>query len=274
MYTHSMNLRILRNMAGGEGGAAAGAAAGAAQGGAGEGAAAGGEGSQQAPQYLTKADLESFSGSFRSEIAQQLSRLNRPEPKAKAEKQGSDEPNHPDPSKYDFKGDPQALTRYNEDLRKYFRAQDKREAAAEAAEAAKAEAPRKAFKEHKTRLDAYKKDHPEFEEDRKKAGAIQAMPEVSTAVYASKASPAILHYLIKNSDVVEELNEMAHDGDAGGIRERLGEISATIRAESKRVEAEAAAAKDRPPRQNFRGPSGPANRKASLEERFARHNAK
>jgi hypothetical protein len=268
MYTHGMNVRILRNM-GGEGGGAAPAAAAPAGGEAPQGGA-GGEGSgTPAPQYLTKADLESFSSSLRNEFSQQFSRLNRPDPKPDSGKQG--EPGEPDPSKYDFKQAGE-LSRYNADLRKYFRHLDKQDADKEASEKAREEAPRKAFKEHKSRLDAYKKDHPEFEEDRKKAGAIQAMPDVSAAVYASKSSPAVLHYLIKNSDVVEELNDMAHDGDTGGIRERIGEIAATVRAEEKRLEAEAKAAGDRIPRQNFRGAGASPKKAVTAAERYARFN--
>lgn len=256
--------RVLRSPEGGEGGGAA------PEQGAGGVTDAGNQqaSAPQAPEYLSKADFDAF----RNELTGHLSRLTpsqREERESKGDKSGA--PTEPDPSKYDFTK-PGELTRYNQDNYRYFRHLDRMEEAKEAEAKQAQERLQATEKGHKARLAEYRKENPSFDEDMRKAGNIQVLNEVKAAIYASKNSPAIVHYLAKNKDVAQELNEMAEMEGVEEVRYRIGEISATIKAEKLALEANAAAAADKPPRQNFRGNSGSAHRTLSAEERYARFN--
>lgn len=261
MYTQGMNVRILRNMGGEGGGAAAPAAAPAA----GSAPAASDNGGASAPQYVSKQDFDSFSSNFRRELQESLSRFNQPKP----ESRGQGEPGEPDPSKYDFTK-PGELSRYNADLRKHFRHLDKQEEAAERAKSEGENRSKETLQGHRARMKDYFKDNPTAEEEIRKSGAVEVLEQVKMAVYASKNSPAIVHYLAKNKAVAQELDEILETEGIESVRERIGEIHATIKAEKQIAEATAKAAADRPPRQSFRGNSGSATKQLSAEERYAR----
>lgn len=270
MYAYGMNIRILRDP-GSEGGGGAAPAAGA-QGGAagGQGGAQGGSQGGAAPEYLSKADFESF----RNELTGHLSRLSRPEPSDNHRSDGEDkgrrgDPKFPEISDFDFKK-PGEIQRYEDAKADYYEWRREQRAEAKQREKSEKEAPMRAEREHFTRLKDYRKENPDYDADMSKAGNIQVLDEVKHAVYASKNSPAVVHYLAKHKDEAAELNFLAESEGLDAVRERIGEISATIRAEKQAAKANEEAAKDRPPRQNFRGNTGTAKQGKSPEERFSR----
>lgn len=266
MYAYGMHNRILRDPgAEGGGGAPAGGAAGGSAGAAAgaQGGAAGGSSGASAPEYVSRQDFESFS----QRIEQSLSSFSRPEPKRDEGKSG--EPKFPELADYDFKK-PGEVQRYEMDKRAYFRHLDKQEDAKER-EKAEGEGRRKdAMMSHFQRMRDYEKQNPGAAEALRKAGATQVLNEVKEAIYASKSSAEIVHYLAQNKDVAAELNELAETDGLDAVRFRLGEVAATIRAEQKAAKAAEEAAKDRPPRQNFRGNTGTSKANKSHEERFSR----
>ncbi|HEY8994267.1 MAG TPA: hypothetical protein VIM71_06385 [Lacunisphaera sp.] len=270
-----MNFRILRDPGSeGGGGAAPGGAAGA-QGG--TGAAAGGQGAGQAagqgsaaPEYLSKADFESF----RNELTSHLSRLSRPEP-SEGRSSGGDkgkqgDPKFPELADFDFKK-PGEIQRYEDAKADYYEWRREQKSAERDREKSEKEAPQRAAREHAGRLKEYRKENPDFDADMSKAGGIHVLNEVQTAIYSSKNSPAIVHYLAKNKSEAQELNFIAESEGMDAVRERLGEIAATIRAEKQLAEANAKAAKDRPPRQSMRGPVADSKNNPSKEERYRRY---
>jgi hypothetical protein len=270
MYAYGMKFRIQRDP-GSEGGGGAAPAAGA-QGGA--GAAAGGQGAGQAgqgaaaPEYLSKADFESF----RNELTSHLSRLTPAERREEREERGSRDkgaPKFPELSDYDFKK-PGEIQRYEDAKADYYEWRREQKSAEKDRERSEKEAPQRAAREHATRLKEYRKENPDFDADMSKAGGIHVLNEVQTAIYSSKNSPAIVHYLAKNKSEAQELNFIAESEGVDAVRERLGEIAATIRAEKQAAKAAEEAAKDRPPKLNFRGNTGTAKQGKSPEERFSR----
>lgn len=271
MYNSSMMHRVLRDPGSEGGGGAAPAGNGGAQGGAGASGAgdAGAQGGgQQTPQYVSKADFDALRNEFSSQLSR-FSQQARPESRPADGKSG--DPSEPDPSRYDFQK-PGELSRYNADLRKYWRHLDKQESAEEARKKEAEEAPRRISQDHYKRVADYKKANPDYDTDRQKAGRIEMPPEVIQSIYGCDDSPAIQHHIFKNPDLAQELTFIAESQGMDALRYRLGKISASIEAEAKIAEANAKAASDRPPRQNFRGNSGSANRTPSMEERFARFN--
>lgn len=268
MYSNSMT-RINRSPDGGESAGNLGSSEGSqgsASGQNGAGASAGGESGAGQPQYVSKADFDALRNDFTSKISQ-FSRSNQSSDSSN--KKPSD-PSNPNIKDYDFQKDPEALDRYNRDVYKYHRHLERQEEAKEKGENEARDKARGTIQGHRQRMSEFQKANPEAAEALKKAGAVEVLDDVKFAVYASKSSAEIVHYLSQHKEVARELDEIAEVEGLDSLRYRVGEISATIKAEAKLAEAQAAAAKDRPPRQNFRGNSGSANRKPSLEERFSR----
>lgn len=269
MYTHGMNLRILRDPGSeGGGGAAPGAAAGA-QGGSAAGAGAqGGAQGGAAPEYVSKADFESFS----QRMEQSLSRFSQPpsdDRRSEGDKGKPGAPKFPNLSDYNF-NKPGEIERYENDKEDYYdwRREQKAEEKRKTSDAESA--TKRNLLSHFERMREYEKANPGANAALQKAGATQVLTPVKEAVYASRDSAAIVHYLAQNKETAMELNELAETEGMDSVRYRIGEIAATIRADAKAAKANEEAAKDRPPRQNFRGNSASANRKPSLEERFSR----
>lgn len=265
MYHHNM-IRIYRSPDAGEGGGAAAPEAGAA-GAAAPGAAGNTSGEAAAPQYVAKADFDSFA----NEIRQGFSRFSRqPEP-AKAdgnEKKGERE--RPDPSKYDFKNDPKALQRYEDDLDEYRYETRKKREQEESQKNERETSLKKNEQGHRQRLADYRKENPDFDADAKKAGNILVLDDVKRAIFGSKNSAAVQHYLFKNPGAAEELNLMAESEGLESVRERIGEYAYAMRQQKDKNESTERAAAVRPPRQSFRGSSANGERKLSIEERYNR----
>lgn len=222
------------------------------------------------PEYVSKSDFESA-------IQRMESAFNsRREPEDRgSDKEGKGDksaPRFPDLKSYDFKRDGE-YERFENDKRKYFKAIDKQEAEAEKRQEEEKSAPQRISKAHRDRLSDYRKDHPEFDEDIRKAGAVDAYDQVKLAVYAHKDSPAIVHHLVKNKAVVRELNDLLQDEGIEEVKYRIGELAGILKSESKHAAAMAKAASDRPPRQQFRGSAAASSKSVSMEERFSRfHN--
>lgn len=265
MYSQSM-IRIYRSPEGGEGGGAgetspaAGDASGAS---AGAGAAEGGAAGGSAPSYVSKTDFDSFA----NEIRQNFSRFNQPKPEAAKAESGA--PNEPDPSQYDFKK-PGELNRYNRDVYKYHRHLERQEEAQESAKTESEASRKKNETGHLQRVSEYRKANPEYDADLKKSGNIMVLDEVKHAIYASKNSASVLHYLAKNPGSADELDLLAQTDGIDAVRERVGEMAAEMRRAKESMGNTEAAARVRPPRQNLRGGASSGNRTLSNAERFER----
>lgn len=265
MYSQNM-MRVYRSPEAGEGGGAAAAPA-AGAGGAdasNQAAASGGAAGSTQAEYLSKSDFEAF----RQEIGGHLSRLT-PRQQAAEEKADAKDgaPAEPDVTKYDF-SKPGELSRYNRDNYKYLRALDRQEETREAAKKATEERLDKSRKGHVARVAEYRKENPTFDEDTRKFGRMDVENEVSEAVFECEESAAIVHYFTKHPGTHDELNQLALMGNTRAIDRRIGEIVAEIRAEKKTLEANAAAAADKPPRQNFTKGSKGAKQEPTMEERY------
>jgi hypothetical protein len=120
------------------------------------------------------------------------------------------------------------------------------------------------------RVAEYKKENPAFATDMQKAGNIQVFDEVKHAIFASKNSPAILHYLFQNPGAAEDLNLLAQSEGLEAVREQIGEYADAMRQKKEQIGNAEAAARVRPPRQNIRGGSSSGDRKMSPSERYER----
>jgi hypothetical protein len=270
MY-HSNMIRIYRSPEAGEGGGSpAGAGAeGAGASGAGEGAPAGNSGAAT-PEYLSKADFESFRSEFQQTI-QRLTPAERREQAAEGNKPGT--PSKPDLNAYDFKK-PGELDRYNLDNYKYLRHLDKQEEAKENETKAAEEKTRKDKQGHASRTSEYAKANPSYVADIKAAaGKINVNNPVASAIYGSKNGVLAVHYMAKNPGADQELNLLADTDGPDAVRERIGEMAAEMRAQSKALESNTLAAGQRPTRFNTRGAAGGGTRSKSAADRFADFNS-
>lgn len=266
MYTQGM-IRLYRSPEGGEGGGTGDDPAGDPGAAAGAGAAEGGAAGGSAPQYATKADLEAFASRFE----QNLSRFSRPEPKSESQASPS-EPKKPNVKDYDFQKDPDALERWQQDTYKWLRHQEKAQEAEERTKSEREASVKKNESGHLQRVQDYRKANPEFDADMKKAGNILVVDEVKHAIFASKNSAAVQHYLAKNPGAADDLNLLAQTEGLESVRERIGEMAADMRRAKESLNSTESAARVRPPRQNLRGGSSSGNRNLSQEERFQRFN--
>jgi hypothetical protein len=243
------------------------------QGGAGDagapaGAPAGGDGGAgSAPQWVSKADFDTFASRLEERFSQVPARNAEPA----ANKPG--EPTEPDPSKYNFGQDPTALSRYNKDLRTYFRHLDKQDAEREKADKAPIESAQKADREHRGRLGEYKKTHPEFASDLQKNGIPPLVGTVQDIIKRHSKSAEITHELIKDRSLADDLNSVADSGDEDAIKFRIGEIVAEIRQKAKALEANTVAAGQRPIPFSNRGSSQGGKAELSAAERVKRYKA-
>lgn len=229
---------------------------------AGESAAAGGEGA--APQYVAKADFDSF----RSELAQQFSRLT---PQERREERNvsreTESPKEPNPKDYKF-DQPGELTRYNRDNYKWLRSEERAGEEKESATRQSQEQIRTNERSHNSRVAEYRKEHPEFDADMKTAGPIQVFDQVKHAIFRSKSSDLILHYLAKNPGTDQELNILLESEGPESVLERLGEIKREMRADTVEKNATVKAASQRPLRVNTRGTSTDVPHKQDYAKRF------
>jgi hypothetical protein len=218
-----------------------------------ESAKAGGEGA--APQYVGKAEFDSF----RSELSQQFARLT-PQERREENRNVSREtesPKEPNPKDYKF-DQPGELTRYNRDNYKWLRSEERAVEDKENSTRQGQEQLRTNERAHNTRVMDYRKEHPEFDEDMKTAGPIQVLDQVKAAIFRSKASHEILHYMAKNRGTDQELNMLLESEGPEAMLERLGEIRASVKHESTVATANTTAAKAKPLRVNV-------NRSASTD---------
>jgi len=265
MYTHDM-IRIYRSPEASEGGGAA-AAEGGAEGAAGGEGAAAAAGGQAQPEYLSKSDFESF----RSEITGHLQRLTPKQQEERREAAGESKgKERPNPKDYDFKNDPTALQRYEDDADEWRYQQRKAKEKEESTRAEREAAKQKNESGHRTRVAEYRKENPSYDQDAKNAGNIMVLDEVKHAIFGSKNSAAVQHYLFKNKDAAEELNLLMQTDGIEAVREQIGEYAASMRHQREQSTSAARAASIRPPRQNLRGGSASGERKLSIEERYAR----
>lgn len=261
MYTCHM-LRLNRSPEGGEGGGLPAAAAPVAS-----------EPAQPSPipEYLSKADFESF----RNEITGHLQRLTPAQREARedAKEAKSGKPEgvkRPSLKDYDFEKDPTAVERYEDAMHEYqYQIRKAKEAEEQTAKQAE-ERQKKTLEGHKARVLEYKKENPSFDEDIRKAGALHGEDSVVRAVFSNQESPSIVHHIVKNKAIADELNQLALSGDEYAVHQRVGEIAAEIKAERKALEANAEAAAAKPPRQNFSKGSKGAHHEPTMEERYAR----
>jgi hypothetical protein len=261
MYPQGMNIKLYRSPDAGEGGGAAPAAPAGGD----AGAAAGNP--NPAPEYVGKADFEAF----RNEISGHFQRLSQPRSEAPKES-SSKEPRFPNPKDYKFDQDGE-YERYERDKNAYFRAENRKLDEEDRKKRETEEGATRTEREHYKRVSEYKKEHPEFDEDSRKAGSMHAEPSVKSAIYASDESAAVVHYLTKNKGLLEDLNEAALTGRESSIPYMIGKIAARIEAESKVAESTARAAEDRPPRQNFRNAAPAKPKERSLADRFNDYNS-
>lgn len=272
MYTLNMNRRLYRSPEAGEGGGA-GPAAGATGGDTGGSAGAAGE-SAATPQYLTKDDFESRFSRLENHI-----RTLTPAQQARQEsKDGTKE--HKFPSLSDYRLDQgsqddriREYERFERDKNAFFRSENKRIDKEENDKTAAEERASKTERGHYKRVSEYKKDHPEFDSDMKKAGSLNVEDSVKSAVYASSDSAAVVHHISKNSALLDELNELALTGRSDEIPYMVGKIAARIESETKLAGANAEAADVKPPRQNFRNIAPGKDKIKSNAERFDDYNA-
>jgi hypothetical protein len=265
MYSQHM-IRLYRSPEGGEGGAGSeGAPAGDSGAAAGAGAAESGAAGGQAPQYVSKSDFDAFASRFE----QTLSRFNQPSAKSEPAKAG--EPKEPNLDEYDFKK-PGELNRYNRDNYKWLRSLEKAEEAETNAKTEREASIRKNESGHLQRVQDYRKSNPEFDADMKRAGNILVVDEVKHAIFASKNSAAVQHYMAKNPGAADDLNLTAQTEGLEAVRERIGEMAAEMRRTKESQSSTEAAARVRVPRQNLRGGSSSGNRTPSNAERFERFN--
>jgi hypothetical protein len=220
------------------------------------------------PEYVSRSDFESFrnelSGYFRESARNRQD--NRSESPKDSKPSEAREPNEND---YDFRK-VEDVRRYNKDVYSWHRHQERQEEAKTNAEKEVTERLRKTESGHRQRIAEYRKENPSFDDDLRKAGNISVHDMVKQAIYRSKSSAPLVHYLALNKGLADELNELADIGEHEDLMERVGEIVAQMKAEKSALEANSQAAKDRPPRQNFRGNSPSKDREPTLEERFNR----
>lgn len=262
MYNSSMH-RIYRSPDAGEGGGLPAAAA---------PQAAPVESAAPAPEYLSKADFESKW----NELGSRLDRLTpREQAQQNAREAKPSAPQKPRLSDYKINSEnPKAeeeLERYNSDVYRWNRHQERETDAKEAATKAAQERQEKSIKGHKARTIDYKKTNPTYDADMKAHGPMEVENDVAESVYESEESAAIVHFFAKNKGVADELNQLANMGSTRAIDRRIGEIEAQIRAERKSLEANAEAAATKIPRQNFSKGSKGASHEMTLEERYERN---
>lgn len=266
MYNSSMH-RINRSPEAGEGGGNLPdtGAAGGGEGGAASGAAA-------TPEYVGKSDFEAFQNEFRQTIARLTPREQAAQDRKESGTPGV--PSKPDMSKYDFKNDPNASDRYMSDYYKYQRHLEKTEEAKENEVKQSAEKSKKDIQGHQARTSDYAKSNPGYVADMKAAaGKINVIDPVAKAIYGSKNGHLAVHYMAKNPGADQELNLLADSDGPDAVRERIGEMAAEMRAQSKALEGNAAAAGAKPPRFSTRGSAIGGAKKPTAAERFARFNS-
>ena len=249
----------------------AGESAGEIESGAGEVIPAAGEGESaaQAPDYVRSQDFNAFAERMEANFA----KLTPAQQAAQEVKPSApSQPDLNDTKKYDFKNDPNAAARYQQDFYKFMRSIEKTEEAAEKAKSDAAEKLQSNEKGHNARFADYTKSNPEFAADLKAAaGKINVTEPVKLAIYGSKNGPLAIHYMAKNAGAAQELNVLADSEGPEAVRERIGEMAAEMRKVSKETEAVALAAGQKPPRQNLKANAGSSDRSPSPEERYARH---
>jgi hypothetical protein len=224
-----------------------------------------------APEYLSKADFESKWSELQGTLQKLTPAQREAREDAKDAKNGKAEGvKRPSPKDFDFEKDPTALERYEDAMDEYRYQTRKAKEAEEGKVKSEEERREKTFNGHKARVAEYRKENPTFDADAKKAN-LMSEPEATNSIVAHKESPAIIHHMAKNPALMDELNQLALTGDTAGLHQRVGEIAAEIRAERKTLEANTAAAADKPPRQNFTKGSAGAKRELTMEERYERN---
>jgi hypothetical protein len=228
-------------------------------------------GSAAAPEYLSKSDFESF----RNEISGHLSRLSQPRQESRQEpqkKEGSSPSKRPSMSDYDWKNDPNALTKYEDDLDEWRYSSRKEKESKETAERTANEKKEATMKGHRARVAEYKKENPTFDDDLRKVGGVQTEAEVTEALLAHDNSAAIVHYLAKNPTLIDELNQAALTHGDRAVMYKVGAIAAKLEAEREAAKTNTQAASARPPRDNFRftgaGQSSQSKDYASIFKKF------
>ena len=223
----------------------------------------------EAPQYVSKSDFDSFANEFR----QGMSRFQQPRTEPKSEGKDAGPKSRPKVSDYDMQKDPNAWDKYQDDMEDWRESQREIKRTAQQTEAEAKARSEKTLSGHKARVIEYAKENPSFYDDVRKAGSIQAEPEVTNAVFAHRESPAIVHHLIQNRALVDELSQLQYTEGSHAVHQRVGEIAAEIRAAKKIQAGNINAAKDIPPKQNFRGQSPSKDREPTAAERYQRHHS-
>lgn len=213
-----------------------------------------------APQFATREDFQSFQNEVRNSFRQSSPRQERREEAAKS-------PSKPDHTKYNFQT-PGELDRYNDDVFAWQMHGHSERESKKNSEREVHESQKKTFNSHMERIAEYKKSNPDFANDLANAGAVEVTDVVKNAVYRSKSSASIVHYLLKNKDVAEELNLIGDNQGAEGVAERVGEIAYQIRQETSGASRTAMAAGQRPPNQSFRGGMSSSRKSKTNAERY------
>jgi hypothetical protein len=215
------------------------------------------------PQYVDRAAFDTFAQEMRTNFQRM------PQPQAQAQQEQA-EPTRPDAKKYNFDRD-EDIEKYQRDMYRWNKHQDAKDDEKTNSEKSQRETAITQYRGHQTRVAEYKKEHPDFETDLKSAvGKLNVLAPVERAVYASKNSALVLHYLAKNPGDVDDLNLLAETDGLEAVRERLGEMAAYMKTSQKEATGNERAAGARPLRTNLRGNATTSQRQPTMEERYKR----
>jgi hypothetical protein len=217
--------------------------------------------------YVPKADFERVFNDYRSfreaaenRFQQFESRLPKPEIRESAEPTDPHDRLH----EYDFNNDPNALRRWNADLRRFQRHQEQKELEASQSEAqSQAEYQKFVRAAHRNRVSLeaeYTKAHPEYQQDI--AGARILVPDrIGLEINSSKFAPHIIHHLAKNPTVVNQIMDEIEERGMGAALRFVGRLEAKFEHESTTKPAPRA-----PTRGAFPGGSGGGSNKKTIQE--------
>lgn len=261
MYHLTMN-RLNRSPEAGEGGGISATPS------AGEGASAGSGAASDTPQYVSRADFDALHSKFEA-----LTRQPRQQEREAPKSEGNNAPkSRPNPKDYKFDTDPDALSKYEDAMEDWRDEQRTARQTKAQAERETKERTEKTERGHNARAAEYAKANPSFMEDVRKAGAVNTRPEITQSIFSHKESPAIVHHLVNNREAIADLESVFYTDGVEAMHQRVGEIAAEIRAARKVQESNINAAKDVPPRQNFRGAAPSKERTKTADERFSDFN--
>lgn len=233
---------------------------------AGGGEAAAGAGAE-APQYVSKADFDSFANEIRGGFA----RFNQPR-EEKREEGKPEDPREPDISAYDFK-DPKNSIKLLNDHYAWRRHEEKKQEAKEKEETSRKESSKKNELEHDNRWAEHTKANPDSAKRFSEAfPALQQLPsDVVSIIKASRNSHLVLDYLSQNTGDIGELERVFNNHGPEAAKYAIGEFAGVQKARSESAKNVRDQSRIVPPRMTFSGGAGKnGGREPTLEERYKR----